>query len=288
MNGFLLIDKPVGPTSFDIVARVRRAAHEKSVGHGGTLDPDASGLLVCALGSCTRLINYLPLEPKTYRFLIRFGAETNTADAVGDITATTEVIPHPAVLEAVLPDFTGHIKQRPPAFSAIFIDGKRAYARARAGETFSMPEREVTVSALSLLSFDAERKEAALEATVSAGTYIRSLAVDIAKALGSLGHAAEIRRLSTGIFSLDDAIDLCTLAESGAERVISADTIFSRLPNISVTAETAARIARGMDFEAESDSELLFIFSETRELIAVSRLKARGLYHPERVFNADC
>lgn len=191
MHGWLVIDKPVGIGSTEVVSAVKRSLRDggyakAKVGHGGTLDPLASGVLPVAIGEATKLAGRLLDGDKVYRFSIRFGEETDTLDAEGAVVATSEVLPSPGQVEAALARFTGAIDQVPPAYSALKVDGKRAYALARAGEEVALATRAVTVHALRLLAADAA--SATLEAHVSKGTYIRSLARDIALALGTVGH----------------------------------------------------------------------------------------------------
>ena len=191
LNGWIILDKPVGLGSTQAVGAVKRALREAGepktkVGHGGTLDPLASGVLPIALGEATKLAGRMLDATKSYDFTIRFGQETDTIDLEGKVVASSDVRPTIEAIEAVLPSFTGAIEQVPPAFSALKVDGERAYDLARAGKEVELKPRRVTVHALSLVAADAG--EATLSAAVSKGTYIRSLARDIARALGTLGH----------------------------------------------------------------------------------------------------
>ena len=211
LNGWLVVDKPVGPSSAQVVGKLkwalRHGGHGKvKIGHGGTLDPLASGVLPIALGEATKLSGYLLNGPKSYRFTIAFGAATATDDAEGDVVGTSAVRPTPAEVTAVLPRFTGPIRQRPPAYSALKVDGERAYALARAGESVELAERELVIHSLTLLKADAD--SATLDVHCSKGTYVRSLARDIALALGTLGHVSLLRRTAAGPFRLDQALSL--------------------------------------------------------------------------------
>ncbi len=288
-KGFLPVIKPVGPTSFDIVAKARRALSEKRMGHCGTLDPDARGLLVLAAGFCTRLIEFLPLEPKVYRFIMRLGSETDTGDAVGTVTSTTEIIPTENQIREILPLFTGKIMQRPPAFSAIKIDGQRAYDLARAGKEVSIAERETTIHGLSLFSFDIDKREAFLEASVSSGTYIRSLAVDMARALGSLAHATDIDRISTGMFSAKTALPFDQLQSEGLANLLSAETVIrsSGLQCVDVDDSTAQKIRYGQRFESDSGSEKIFAFDKDGKFLAVAQKCGECVYHAGKVFGVE-
>jgi tRNA pseudouridine55 synthase len=226
VHGWIILDKPLGLGSTQAVAAVKRNLRaagfgKVKVGHGGTLDPLATGVLPIALGEATKLCGRMLDASKTYEFTISFGTETSGLDAEGEVVATSEHRPALCDIEAVLPQFIGQIEQIPPAYSAIKIDGKRAYDRARAGEQVQMKARSVTIHSLCVLmpSCDqnilARRNEGtkkvesvALSANVSKGTYIRSLARDIAKALSTVGHVTMLRRTRAGPFTLESAISL--------------------------------------------------------------------------------
>ena len=223
MHGWIILDKPAGIGSTQAVGAVKRALRsgdypKRRVGHGGTLDPLASGVLPIAIGEATKLAGRMLDADKIYRFAVTFGAETDTLDAEGAVVATSPVRPSPSAVAAILPAFTGGIVQVPPAYSALKIDGRRAYARARAGETVEPAARAVTVHRLDLVEH--EDGTAIFEAHVSKGTYIRSLARDIARALGSAGHVTMLRRTRAGPFTLDRAISLDKLAELGDRRAL--------------------------------------------------------------------
>lgn len=222
MQGWLILDKPVGLGSTQAVSVVKRALREGSypkakVGHGGTLDPLASGVLPVAIGEATKLAGRLLDGDKAYEFTIRFGEETDTLDAEGQVIETSDIRPTLDAIEAVLPRFTGPTEQVPPIFSALKVDGARAYDLARAGEDVSLATRAVIVRSLDILSMDAT-DQITLSAHVSKGTYIRSLARDIARALGTVGHVAYLRRTKAGPFGLAQAITLDKLAEFAKAR----------------------------------------------------------------------
>jgi len=211
LHGWIVLDKPVGlgsTTAVSAVKRILRQAGEPKakVGHGGTLDPLASGVLPIALGEATKLAGRMLDATKQYDFTVRFGEETDTLDLEGDVMATSAIRPTVKEIAAALPRFTGEIGQIPPAYSALKIEGKPAYARARAGEKLDIKPRRVTVHELKLLS--ASGDEVTFSATVSKGTYIRSLARDIAHALNTVGHVTKLRRTRAGPFSLETAISL--------------------------------------------------------------------------------
>ncbi len=227
MHGWIIIDKPLGLGSTQVVSAVKRALRQGGygkfkVGHGGTLDPLATGVLPVAVGEATKLAGRMLDSDKVYAFTIRFGEQTDTLDAEGPVIAKSDVRPTPAEVEAVLPRFTGPIAQVPPAYSALKVDGERAYDLARAGEEVVLASRNVTIH--SLASSPVEEgdapEEITLTAHVSKGTYIRSLARDIALAVGTVGHVTMLRRLKAGPFDLAPAISLDKLAEAGTARTL--------------------------------------------------------------------
>lgn len=256
MHGWLIIEKPIGLGSTDVVSRVKRALHEGGyakarVGHGGTLDPLASGVLPVALGEATKLAGRMLDADKIYDFTIAFGTETDTLDAEGAAVATCELRPTTEQIAAVLPRFTGAIDQVPPAYSAIKIDGKRAYDRARAGETVEMKTRRVTVHELTILPAAGEGlEEVTLRARVSKGTYIRSLARDIAHALGTVGHVTMLRRTRSGPFTLAQAISLDKLGEVARARELEQTLLpltagLDDIPALPVTPDQAGLLRQG-------------------------------------------
>lgn len=242
MNGFLLVDKPAGLTSFDVVRRVKRVFKTKKVGHAGTLDPDASGLLLIAVNNATRLLRFLDLEPKTYTFEIVLGVQTNTDDAVGKVVAEAEFDVSLADVELLVPSFSGKIMQRPPLFSALHIDGKRAYKKARDGEEFEMPERGAEVFSLSLLSF--EDGVIQMEASVSSGTYIRSIARDFGVALGTIAHARKIRRTRLSNYDVKDASSVGALSPEILKP--SMPILCASISTTEITASELSRVRKGM------------------------------------------
>jgi tRNA pseudouridine55 synthase len=257
MNGWLVIDKPVGPGSTQIVSAVKRALRsggyaKAKVGHGGTLDPLASGVLPVALGEATKLSGRMLDADKGYAFTVRFGAQTDTLDLEGTVIATSDVRPARAALAAVLADFTGPIAQVPPAFSALKVDGRRAYDLARAGETVALATRAVTVHSLEITAVVGEDavEEATLSCTVSKGTYVRSLARDIALALGTVGHVTMLRRLKAGPFGLAGAISLDDLADLAYARRLEQALLpltagLDDIPALPVTPDQARALREG-------------------------------------------
>ncbi|HET8785240.1 MAG TPA: tRNA pseudouridine(55) synthase TruB [Candidatus Limnocylindrales bacterium] len=220
LDGILVVDKPIGPTSHDIVGLVRRLAATKRVGHGGTLDPFASGVLPLFLGRATRVVEFHLADRKAYRATICFGAASTTDDLEGELTPVDGSPPTLDALEAALPRFLGTIRQRPPAYSAIKVGGRRAYAMARAGQTVELKEREVTIEALTLASWDdsdPERPIAIVDVVCSAGTYIRALARDLGLALGNAAYLGALRRTAAGAFSETDAVTLDAVRAATAD-----------------------------------------------------------------------
>ncbi len=225
LHGWIVLDKPLGLGSTQAVSAVKRALRtaglpKAKVGHGGTLDPLATGVLPIAIGEATKLAGRMLDASKIYDFTIAFGAETDSLDLEGAVIATSNARPTLSAIKAVLPKFTGPIAQVPPAYSAIKVDGQRAYDLARAGEAVEMKARDVVIHSLTVIAspslYDGEElrlSQITLRAFVSKGTYIRSLARDIAVALGTLGHVAMLRRVKAGPFTLEKAISLDILDE---------------------------------------------------------------------------
>jgi tRNA pseudouridine55 synthase len=216
LNGLVLVNKPAGPSSAAVVGKIKHLLRQHGaskgfkIGHGGTLDPFAEGLLPIGLGQGTKALQALLEGPKTYTFTVRFGIATTTQDATGTTTATAP-LPTESALHAALPAFTGPILQTPPVFSALKINGHRAYALARQGKTVLLAPRPVTIYQLKLLSFTPN--EAELTATVSKGTYIRSLGADLVQAAGSAGHLTRLVRTTHGPYTLAQAFPLASLLE---------------------------------------------------------------------------
>ena len=253
LHGWIVLDKPVGLGSTTAVSAVKRIFREAGepktkVGHGGTLDPLASGVLPIALGEATKLCGRMLDATKAYDFTIKFGEETDTLDAEGEVVAASDVRPMLEQVEAILPQFTGEIEQIPPAYSALKIGGKAAYARARAGEKVDLKERKTRIFDLRLL--EASPDGAMLSATVSKGTYIRSLARDIAHALGTVGHVSYLRRTRAGPFSLESAISLDFLEEAAKARrltrtVLPLTAALDDIPALPVTPDQAQLLRHG-------------------------------------------
>lgn len=257
LHGWLILDKPVGLGSTQGVSAVKRALRQggypkAKVGHGGTLDPLASGVLPIAIGEATKLAGRLLDGDKVYDFTVRFGEQTDTLDAEGKVIAISDVRPTPAQVEAVLVRFTGPIQQVPPAYSALKVGGERAYDLARAGEDVVLASRDVTVHSMVRNSGDDEdgTRDVTLTAHVSKGTYIRSLARDIALALGTVGHVTMLRRTRAGPFGLCEAITLDKLDEAAKARSLEHHLLPLRaglddIPALPLTPDQAGALRQG-------------------------------------------
>jgi tRNA pseudouridine55 synthase len=252
-HGWIVLDKPHGLGSTQAVSAVKRALRtaglpKAKVGHGGTLDPLATGVLPIAIGEATKLCGRMLDASKVYDFTVHFGVETDSLDLEGDVIATSDVRPTRAAVEAVLAQFTGPISQVPPAYSAIKVDGQRAYDLARAGEEVVLKARDVIIHDLTLR--DMVDQAATLRAYVSKGTYIRSLARDIARALGTVGHVTMLRRVKAGPFVLENAISLDILdeharAQSLGDLVLPLRTALVDIPALALDTGQAAALRQG-------------------------------------------
>ncbi|RKH43498.1 tRNA pseudouridine(55) synthase TruB [Corallococcus llansteffanensis] len=252
MDGVLVIDKPLGPTSFDVVRQVRSLLKVKKAGHTGTLDPMATGVLPVCLGEATKVAGYITEGDKAYDAVVRLGVETDTQDAQGKPTAEAPVPPlTAALLESVLAPFRGTFEQVPPMYSAVKIAGKRLYELARAGEEVERASRTVTVHELVLRDFSADRLT--LSVRCSKGFYVRTLAFDLGRALGCGAHLEALRRTASGPFTLARALPLGDLAslsrEAVAGRLVSLAESLTDLPSVRVGAEDARRVSHGVPVE---------------------------------------
>ena len=292
VSGWLVIDKPAGITSARAVALVKRSSGAAKVGHAGTLDPLATGILPLALGEATKTARFAAGGRKRYRFRVCWGVATDTDDSDGNIIGGSARRPEAAAIAAALPSFTGSILQRPPAYSAIKVAGRRAYALARAGRPPELAARRVEISSLTMI--EAAQDEAAFEAVVGEGTYIRSLARDLAAALGTLGHVTELRRLAVGCFTDAQAISLDSAVALGhklalSEHLLPIETALDDIPALAVSAEEAGRLRHGQLVMPQvacrelADGTIVGASCE-RRLVAVARVERGGL-RPLRVIN---
>ena len=249
IDGWLAIDKPLGMTSTQVVAAVRRATGAAKVGHGGTLDPLATGVLPIALGEATKTVQYVMDGAKVYHWQVCWGEERNTDDREGLVTATSDLRPSDAEIIAALAAFHGEIEQIPPAFSAVKIGGERAYHLARAGEDVEIAPRRVRIDRFTLLG-QPDSDHADFETVAGKGTYIRSLARDLARALGTFGHVSRLRRAVCGPFREEKAISLEFLHEVGQgpalrDYLLPVETALDDIPALALTEVEARRLQEG-------------------------------------------
>ena len=292
VDGWVVLDKPIGMTSTHAVSVVKRAFAAKKAGHAGTLDPLATGVLPIALGEATKTVPFVMDGRKSYRFTVRWGVETDTDDAEGRPVTATNTCPERDQVELLLPRFTGTIEQIPPRFSAIKIKGERAYDLARDGEAPELAARTVQIDRLELVAHHADRS--ILEADCGKGTYVRALARDLGRALGCLGHVAALRRTRVGPFAEEDAVKLGDLeaARDGAGEALAAvlrpvESALSELPSVAISRDSAARLMRGQPVilrgrEAPLEGKLYATCGGV--LVAVGDVE-RGELVPHRVFN---
>ena len=299
IDGWLVLDKPVGITSNEALTRLKKILHPEKVGHAGTLDPLASGLLPVAFGEATKTVSFAMDGRKVYRFTVRWGEATETDDTEGPVVATSDARPAAAEIAAVLAEFTGTILQVPPKYSAIKVDGARAYDLARGGEEVELAAREIDIHRLDLVDCP-DRDHAVFEAECGKGTYVRALARDIAERLGTCGHVAALRRLVVGPFDEEDMIPLETLEELGqcapgmglaeahADFILPVETALDDIPALAVSRQDAARLRRGQGVllrgrDAPAFSGLVSVTTQG-ELVAIGEIE-RGELLPRRVFN---
>ncbi len=293
INGWVVLDKPLGMTSTTAVAAVRRIFKAEKAGHAGTLDPLATGVLPIALGEATKTVPFVQDGRKIYRFTVRFGIETDTDDADGKETAQSELRPSRSAIEALLPEFTGTILQTPPQFSALKVDGARAYDLAREGEKVDLAPREIEIDSFTLVDMP-DADHAAFEVECGKGTYVRSLARDIGRKLGCLGHVSLLRRTLVGDFSESDTADLVQLEQASAEdaslhallRPVSAG--LQSLPAVKVSEPDAQRLVQGQSVFLRGRDAPVFegpvSVSVHGALVALAEMEA-GQLHPRRIFN---
>ncbi|MFZ0273142.1 MAG: tRNA pseudouridine(55) synthase TruB [Acidobacteriaceae bacterium] len=286
MNGLLILDKPGGMTSHDVVARVRRATGEQSVGHLGTLDPMATGVLPLLLGKYTRLAQFFTTSEKAYAGTIRFGFATDTYDAEGQVIGEANSVS--LTLEAVRAEaakFLGEMEQMPPPYSAKKVEGKPAYKLARAGKNPELKPVKITVEAFAIEAVEGDTARFAMR--ISAGGYVRAVAHAMGQALGCGAHLASLRRTAAGAFTLSEAMtvdEMLTLAETGRieERMPHPRTLLPEMPAVTADEQTAGRIRNGMQVNLPeySGAALVKIFEGQRELIGVGRRVAGTLFQP--------
>ncbi|MEY8828141.1 tRNA pseudouridine(55) synthase TruB [Sedimentitalea sp. XS_ASV28] len=291
ISGWLVIDKPAGPTSTAIVNKVRWAMNAQKAGHAGTLDPAATGVLAIALGEATKTVPYITDALKAYTFTVRLGQSTNTDDAEGEIIAQSDLRPTDEEIKNALNAFVGDIQQVPPQFSAVKIDGERAYKRARDGEDMELAARPLWVEQL-ILTDRPDADHVTLEMTCGKGGYVRSIARDLGKALGCLGHVVSLRRIWSGPFNAEDGLSLERIEELARTPELDAhlqplEVGLSELPELRCTPEGATRLRNGnpgMVFASDVEYGDDAWASQDGKALAVGVYKS-GELHPARVFN---
>lgn len=288
-SGLLVIDKPVGPTSHAVVVRVRKGTGIRKVGHTGTLDPQASGVLVLCLGQATRLSQYLVTCDKEYTARIRFGVTTDTYDSEGTPTRKTGLSPSADAVQVALEGFLGPQEQVPPAFSAVKVGGKRAYRRARAGEVLELRPRTIEVFAIELLDYSPPDLE--IRVHCSSGTYVRSLAHDLGQATETGAYLAGLRRLRSGDFGLDQAVPLSELERvfrsgSWQDHLVGAREALREFPEVQLDQDHLADIRNGRPIAAKQTAQgLACAIAPDGELAAILRASEGGnRWLPSKVF----
>jgi tRNA pseudouridine55 synthase len=295
VSGWVILDKPVGIGSTECVSKLKWLYQAAKCGHAGTLDPLASGMLPIALGEATKTVPYVMDGEKTYLFTVTFGAETNTDDLEGEVTQTSGHRPAREDILAVLPNYLGEIQQVPPAFSAIKINGERAYNLAREGETVEIEPRTVTIYRLDLVEMQGN-EAAVFECECGKGTYVRALARDIGRRLGCFGHITQLRRTAVGPFTPEDLVPLEELTALEGDlpaldnEIIATGVALEELPEIPVTPDQVNRIRsgnsvllRGRDAPTHADEAFA---THGSELVAIGHVE-KGEFHPHRVFTAS-
>jgi tRNA pseudouridine55 synthase len=295
VHGWVIVDKAVGETSTGAVGAVKRIFRAKKVGHAGTLDPLATGVLPIALGEATKTVPFVMDGRKIYRFTVRWGIETDTDDAEGKPVANSDLRPQETAIRALLPEFTGVIEQMPPRFSALKIDGERAYDLARAGEEVELASREIEVHSLQLAAMP-EAEHSVFEVECGKGTYVRALARDMGRRLGCYGHVTNLRRTLVGLFDEQRAIgidQLKKIAEEQGETGLAATLLpveegLMSLPALNVSSHDAQRLTQGQPVLLRGRDapilEGLVSVSVQGALIALAEVE-QGSLRPKRIFN---
>jgi len=288
VHGWLNIDKPANMSSAAVVGAVRRITNAQKAGHAGTLDPFATGVLPIALGEATKTVPYLVADEKEYGFIAHFGGATNTDDIEGEIIERSDHRPTESDILNILPSFTGDIVQIPPAYSAIKINGQRAYKLARDGEEVVMPERTVTIYDLRLEEI-IDQDHARFTVRCSKGTYIRALARDMAVALGTVAHLSQLRRLRVGPFLEKSAISLDKLAElwqcpAEFEDLLPLTTALDDIPAVAISETQAIRVRHGNDVAVPNQADGMVCTLDGDIPLAICKVED-GVAFPVRVFN---
>jgi len=288
INGWLVVDKPYGMGSTEVVTQLKRLIHPTKIGHGGTLDPLATGVLPIALGKATRTVDFVMNGLKTYEFKVKFGIQTETDDVEGAVVATCDKIPTPEEINEILPSFIGDIEQTPPAYSALKIGGKRACDLARQGQNVQMKSRMIHIEKLSLKEMNAN--EALFEVICGKGTYVRSLGRDIALKAGSVGHITYLRRTHNGVFDIKDSfllenIEKMWYKNTLQEQLFSLSTVLSDILELAVDEKQADDLCHGKAIKCaqplKEDTVYRAVLAD--ELIAFVKVKGKMVL-PFKVF----
>ena len=289
VNGWIVLDKPYGMTSTQAVSKVKYLLQAKKAGHAGTLDPLASGILPVAFGEATNTVPFVQDGEKSYRFTVRWGAETTTDDLEGPVTQSSDLRPQPEQILALLPQFIGEIEQTPPAFSAIKVDGARAYDLARQGEVVELASRLIVMHDLRLIESSAD--EAVLEADCGKGTYVRAIARDLGRLLGCFGHVSALRRTRVGPFTELDSVALADLQDPAilAQALRPVELGLLDVPCVIVDRTLAARLRRGQSILLRGRDAPLdgMAYASCGGVPIAFGPVERGELLPHRVFNLD-
>lgn len=280
MNGIILVDKPQNWTSHDVVAKLRGVLHERRIGHSGTLDPLATGLLVVFVGRATRAVEFAEADSKKYIAGLRLGVSTDTQDITGNIVAESAALPDEAALREALGRFIGDIEQIPPMYSAIKIGGKKLYELARRGESVERAPRKITVSAIDIAGRDGD--DYILNISCSKGTYVRTLCSDIGEALGCGACMSSLRRTRAGVFSVDDAHSLADIEAAVREGrlsdiILPVDTLFASFPKLTVSQSAAKRLKNGNIIKISAEDGEYKVYSDSDEFLLLGRVECGKL-----------
>lgn len=280
MNGIILVDKPQDWTSHDVVAKLRGVLHERRIGHSGTLDPLATGLLVVFVGRATRAVEFAEADSKEYLAGLRLGVSTDTQDITGNIVAESAALPDEAALREAIGRFIGDVEQIPPMYSAIKIGGKKLYELARRGESVERAPRKITVSAIDIAGRDGD--DYILNISCSKGTYVRTLCSDIGEALGCGACMSSLRRTRAGVFSVDDAHSLADIEAAVREGrlsdiILPVDTLFASFPKLTVSQSAAKRLKNGNIIKISAEDGEYKVYSDSDEFLLLGRVECGKL-----------
>lgn len=280
MNGIILVDKPQDWTSHDVVAKLRGVLHERRIGHSGTLDPLATGLLVVFVGRATRAVEFAEADSKEYITGLHLGVSTDTQDITGNIVAESAALPDEAALREAIGRFIGDIEQIPPMYSAIKIGGKKLYELARRGESVERAPRKITVSAIDIAGRDGD--DYILNISCSKGTYVRTLCSDIGEALGCGACMSSLRRTRAGAFSVDEAHSLADIEAAVREGrlsdiILPVDTLFASFPKLTVSQSAAKRLKNGNIIKISAEDGDYRVYSDPEEFLLLGRVEGGKL-----------